>query len=110
MNASPGDTELFEPLVRSILDWDQYFVCADFAAYRDCQNLVSAAYRDTQRWARMSIANAAHTGKFSSDRTIREYCEDIWRVGPVPIPAVLEATESLDGPSEVPFPVRAAFV
>jgi starch phosphorylase len=82
---SRGDTDLFEPLIRSVLDYDQYFVCADFAAYRDCQNSVSGAYRDTERWTRMAIANAAHTGKFSSDRTIREYCRDIWRAEPVPI-------------------------
>jgi starch phosphorylase len=82
---SRGDTALFEPLLRSVLDEDRYLVCADFAAYRECQGAVNAAYRDADRWTRMSIANTAHTGKFSSDRTIREYCEDIWRVQPVPI-------------------------
>jgi starch phosphorylase len=92
---SRGDTDLFEPLIRSVLDYDQYFVCADFAAYRDCQNLVADAYRDAGRWARMSIANAAHTGKFSSDRTIREYCRDIWRAQPVPIRHPPEATHDL---------------
>jgi starch phosphorylase len=82
---SRGDTELFEPLVQSLLDYDQYFVCADFAAYRDCQRRVDEAYADRERWTRMSIANAAHTGRFSSDRTVREYCDDIWRVPPVSI-------------------------
>jgi starch phosphorylase len=82
---SRGDTELFEPLLRSLLDYDPYFVLADFAAYRDCQRLVDAAFADRERWTRMSISNAAHTGKFSSDRTIREYCADIWRVQAVSI-------------------------
>jgi starch phosphorylase len=82
---SRGDAELFEPLLRSLFDYDPYFVFADFAAYRDCHNHVAAAYRDREHWTRMSIANTAHTGKFSSDRTIRSYCRDIWRVQPVPV-------------------------
>jgi starch phosphorylase len=82
---SRGDTELFEPLLRGLTDYDAYFVCADFAAYRDCQHRVADAYRDCERWTRMSIANTAHTGKFSSDRTIRSYCSDIWHVQPVQI-------------------------
>ena len=90
---SRGDTDLFEPLLRSVLDYDQYFVCADFAAYRDCQNSVSHAYRDVDRWTRMSIANTAHTGKFSSDRTIREYCRDIWHAEAVPIRHAPETTQ-----------------
>jgi starch phosphorylase len=82
---SRGDTDLFEPLLGGLLHHDPYCVLADFAAYRDCQQRVSEAYRDRERWLRMSIANAAHTGKFSSDRTIRSYCEEIWRASPVPI-------------------------
>jgi glycogen phosphorylase len=82
---SRGDTALFEPLLQGLLDHDPYFVLADFAAYRDCQTRVSAAYRARERWVRMSIANTAHTGKFSSDRAIRGYCREIWRVDPVPI-------------------------
>jgi starch phosphorylase len=82
---SRGDPALFEPLLRSLFDYDPYFVFADFAAYRDCQIEVAAAYRDRDRWTRMSIANTAHTGRFSSDRTVRSYCHDIWRVQPVPI-------------------------
>jgi glycogen phosphorylase len=58
---------------------------ADFQSYIDCQARVSAIYRDTERWTRMSILNTARSGKFSSDRTIREYCADIWRVKSVPI-------------------------
>ena len=58
---------------------------ADFRAYVDCQQRVSAAYRDREHWTRMSILNCARCGKFSSDRTIREYCRDIWHVQPVPV-------------------------
>jgi starch phosphorylase len=82
---SRGDTELFEPLIRGLLAYDPYCVLADYAAYRDCQREVGAAYRDRERWTQMSIMNTARTGKFSSDRTIRDYCRDIWRVHAVPI-------------------------
>jgi starch phosphorylase len=82
---SRGDPSLFEPLLQSVLGYDPFFVIADFAAYRDCQNVVSETYGDRARWLAMSIANTAHTGKFSSDRTIRSYCNDIWRVSPVAI-------------------------
>ena len=58
---------------------------ADFQSYIDCQERVAAVYADVDRWTRMSILNTARSGKFSSDRTIREYCEDIWRVKSVPI-------------------------
>jgi starch phosphorylase len=93
---SRGDTQLFEPLLNGLLDYDPYFVCADFAAYRDCQRAVGETYRDRDRWARMSILNAARTGKFSSDRTIREYCRDIWHVEPVPIKATSQSEVSHD--------------
>jgi starch phosphorylase len=82
---SRGDPELFEPLIRNLLDEDPYFVLADFAAYRDCQNVVDQAFRDQDGWTRMAMLNVARTGKFSSDRTIREYCRDIWKVLPVSI-------------------------
>ncbi|HZF29315.1 MAG TPA: glycogen/starch/alpha-glucan phosphorylase [Gammaproteobacteria bacterium] len=85
---SRGDPDLFAPLLGGLLDYDPYFVLADFAAYVECQSRVADAYRDRDRWTRMSILNAARTGKFSSDRTIREYCRDIWRVQPVPIKLV----------------------
>ena len=58
---------------------------ADFQSYLDCQAEASEVYRDSERWTRMSILNTARSGKFSSDRTIREYCADIWRVKSVPI-------------------------
>jgi starch phosphorylase len=82
---SRGDTELFRPLIDGLLYQDPYLLLADFQSYIDCQSKVSEAYRDTDRWTRMSILNTARSGKFSSDRTIREYCSDIWRAKSVPI-------------------------
>jgi len=82
---SRGDTELFRPLIDGLVWHDPYLVFADFADYSRCQQEVDAAYGDAERWARMSILNAARSGKFSSDRTIREYCEDIWKVPAVPV-------------------------
>jgi starch phosphorylase len=79
-----GDRELFRPLVDALLHSDPYFVLADFASYIRCQERVSESYEDREEWARMAILNCARSGKFSSDRTIREYCSDIWRVNPVP--------------------------
>jgi glycogen phosphorylase len=82
---SHGDGEIFRPLVDLLLHQDPYFVLADFAPYIDCQDQVSLAYRDQERWTRMSILNAARMGKFSSDRSIRDYCDEIWNVKPVPV-------------------------
>ncbi|MCX8087588.1 MAG: glycogen/starch/alpha-glucan phosphorylase [Rhodocyclaceae bacterium] len=82
---SHGDRSVFAPLIDNLLNSDPYFVLADYAAYVACQEGVSAAWRDTQRWTKMSILNVARIGKFSSDRTIREYCRDIWKVGPAPV-------------------------
>jgi len=77
---SGGDTNLFKPLVDSLLDHDPYMLLADYQSYVDCQDQVDKAYRDSQRWTRKSILNVARIGKFSSDRAIREYCEEIWQV------------------------------
>ncbi len=64
---------------------DPFLVCADYQSYIDCQNEVSHAFHDVERWTRMSILNVARIGKFSSDRAIREYCEEIWKTTPVPV-------------------------
>jgi starch phosphorylase len=88
---SRGDTELFKPLMDDLLYQDPYLLLADFQAYIDCQNKVSDAYGDVDRWTRMSILNTARSGKFSSDRTIREYCADIWRAKSVPIQLLTHA-------------------
>ena len=83
---SHGDPRVFAPLVQSLLERDEYMVLADFSAYIACQDAVSAAFRDPERWTKMSIRNVARIGKFSSDRAIREYCRDIWRIDPLVIP------------------------
>ncbi len=83
---SRGDVDLFRPLLDSLLHHDPFFVLADFASYVECQERINQAYMDKERWTRMSILNTARSGKFSSDRTVREYATDIWRADPVPIP------------------------
>ena len=82
---SDGDSELFQPLVDALLKEDDFLVLADYQSYVECQEKVSQAYQDGDRWTRMSIMNVARIGKFSSDRAIREYCQDIWKVQPVHI-------------------------
>ncbi|MGK7928087.1 MAG: glycogen/starch/alpha-glucan phosphorylase [Spirulina sp.] len=82
---SYGNRELFKPLLDSLLHHDQYMLLADFRAYVECQDRVSEAYKDRENWTKMSILNAARMGKFSSDRTIREYATEIWRAKPVKI-------------------------
>jgi glycogen phosphorylase len=74
---SDGDRGLFHPLVESLLTRDDYMLLADYQAYVDCQQRVSDAYSDPNNWTRMSILNSARVGRFSSDRSIREYCRDI---------------------------------
>jgi glycogen phosphorylase len=80
---SRGDATLFRPLVDNLLLSDPYLVLADFRSYAECQEQVGDAYGAPDHWMRMSILNTARCGKFSSDRTIREYCRDIWHVEPV---------------------------
>ena len=82
---SRGDVTRFRPLIDSLLNWDTYMLLADFQSYLECQARVSRAYDDARLWSRMSILNVARSGFFSSDRTIREYAKEIWKVGPVPI-------------------------
>jgi len=82
---SRGDAELFRPLIDSLMHYDPYMLFADFESYLEAQARVSEAYGDAERWTRMSILNTARSGKFSSDRTIREYCTEIWRAKAVPI-------------------------
>jgi len=80
---SSGDRELFRPLVTHLLRHDDFLLMADYQSYVDAQERVSAAFRDPERWAEMSIRNVARMGKFSSDRSIREYCRHIWGAGPL---------------------------
>ncbi|MCD8380556.1 MAG: glycogen/starch/alpha-glucan phosphorylase [Lachnospiraceae bacterium] len=86
------DTELFRPIYNSLLNTlstdkaDRYFILKDFKAYAEAQREVEKAYRDEHRWARMAMMNTACVGKFSSDRTIREYVDEIWKLDKVELP------------------------
>ncbi len=82
---SRGDAGLYKLLVDNLCVHDPYFVLADYAGYAASQTEVSTAFRDPERWTRMSILNVARMGGFSSDRSIRDYCRDIWNVKSVPI-------------------------
>ncbi len=83
---SPNDADLFKPVVDALLNLgDYYMLLADYESYIRCQERVSTTYENRREWTRMSILNVARMGKFSTDRTIRQYAEEIWKVKPVPI-------------------------
>ncbi len=87
---SKDDPELFRDIYNSLLNSDggradEYFVLADFEAYRRAQMEVDKAYKDKKKWARMALMNTARSGKFSSDRTIRQYADEIWGIKPLKI-------------------------
>jgi glycogen phosphorylase len=83
---APDDPDTFAPVVDMLLGRDEYLTLADYRSYVDCQDAVADAWNDPERWTRMSILNTARCGFFSSDRTIRDYCAQIWRVDPVRVP------------------------
>jgi starch phosphorylase len=78
---SPGDPGLFRPLVEALLSRDEYLVLADYRSYLTAQEAAGRAYADREGWTAMSIRSVARMGAFSSDRSIREYAEKIWKVG-----------------------------
>jgi starch phosphorylase len=82
---SHGDAQMFRPFLDSLLQRDPFLVLADYRSYVNCQDEVGQAFRDEDHWSRMSILNVARIGKFSSDRSIRDYCEKIWKVKAVPV-------------------------
>jgi len=83
---SPQEGNLLEDLPKSLLEWgDPFCVLADYRAYIDTQEKVGQAFQDPRCWAQMAIRNVAGSGKFSSDRTISEYAEDIWKLKAVPV-------------------------
>ncbi len=82
---SPSEPDLFRPLVDGLLSFDPFLVLADYRSYVDCQERVSEAFRDKERWSRMAVLNVARMGKFSSDRAVAEYAREIWRVEPVEV-------------------------
>ena len=78
---SGGDKTLFKPLVESLMDQsDPYLVMLDFESYIECQQKVGKHFQDKESWTKMAILNVARMGKFSTDRTIREYAKEIWGV------------------------------
>ena len=82
---SPENPGLFQPIVNAIMEGDRYCVLADYASYIECQEKVSQVYRDQEKWTKMAILNVARSGKFSSDRAINEYAQNIWRISSVDI-------------------------
>ena len=88
---APGDPDRFRTLYNSLLNTlstakaDTYFILKDFRSYADTQKKVEEAYRDKDRWAKMALLNTASCGKFSSDRTIQEYVDDIWHLDKVTV-------------------------
>jgi starch phosphorylase len=83
-----GERDTVQPLIDSLLRQDEYMVLADYRPYVDCHDRAAGpAWADQDRWTQMSILNTARSGFFSSDRTVRDYCRDIWHARPVPVPA-----------------------
>lgn len=82
---SNGDPAVFAPLVDSLMHHDEYMLLADYQSYIECQEAVSAAYRNQEEWTKKAILNVARMGKFSSDRSISEYCDRIWHVKPIDV-------------------------
>jgi len=90
---SNGDKELFKPLLNSLTGLDPFFVMADFDDYLNTQDIVSKAWNDKKTWNKMALLNTARSGYFSSDRAIREYCESIWKVMPMPVEITCDIEE-----------------
>ena len=84
---SGGNRERYEPLVDSLLGWDEYMVLSDYRPYVEAEERVAMDFCDTEAWTHRAILTVARMGHFSSDRSIRDYCRDIWSVAPVNIPA-----------------------
>jgi starch phosphorylase len=80
----PEHPDVFRGMVQSLLEQDTYMLLADFESYAQCQERVSKAFLDPDQWARMAVLNIAKMGKFSSDRTIKQYADEIWKAAPVP--------------------------
>jgi starch phosphorylase len=104
-----GDRALFQPLVDTLLQHDEYLALADFGSYLEAQDRASQAFNDRQQWTNMSILNVARMGRFSSDRAVEEYRRDIWRIEQFNVPADHEGfMENMEeavrqGPVDVTF-------
>ncbi len=82
---TPGEKGIFHPILNELLSSDRFMVMADFSAYVEAQRRISEAFIDKENWTRMAIRNTARSGFFSSDRTIRQYAEEIWESSSIPI-------------------------
>ena len=80
-----GNKEQYRELYNSLLNKDTYFILKDFRAYAEAQKKVEEAYMDRDRWSKMALLQTASCGKFSSDRTIQEYVDDIWKLDPIKV-------------------------
>ncbi|HKU41540.1 MAG TPA: glycogen/starch/alpha-glucan phosphorylase [Polyangiales bacterium] len=81
-----GDRSRYAPIVRSLVEWDEYLILEDYRAYVELQSKTAAAFVDADNWSKRAILTVARMGYFSSDRSIREYCDRIWNVRPVKVP------------------------
>jgi starch phosphorylase len=97
---SQGDLNLFRPIVDNLMNSDPYLLLADYQSYVECQDRVSLAFQNKTQWTRMSILNTARMGRFSSDRAIREYAQEIWGVNPVKVE--LEAYSQANAGLQIP--------
>jgi len=84
-----GDLQLFQPIIDSLLNYDPFMLLADYRPYVECQSVVVEHFLDQEQWSKTSILNVARMGNFSSDRAVREYCQQIWKVKPVPVSVTL---------------------
>lgn len=82
---SRGDRSLFQPIVDELLQRDKYMLLADYSSYLKCQERVDSAFREPENWTRMSILNSSRCDFFSSDRAVRQYCSNIWKIKPLKV-------------------------
>ena len=82
---SKGDSNLFKPITDNLLWHDPFMLMADYPLYVACHDLVAETWKNTAEWNRRAILNVARMGRFSSDRSIQEYCKKIWKVKPFKI-------------------------
>ncbi|KFD48812.1 hypothetical protein M513_10296 [Trichuris suis] len=110
---TPSNPDMFKDVANVLKNHDRFLLCADYEAYIKCQEEVNRTFMDPPRWLRMSLYNIASSGKFSSDRTIKDYCRDIWNVPTTleRLPAPFEgppSAEQVSKPAPAPAPTKQA--